>query len=181
MCTLQELPGETCLLWSVILLLKLHAWLNVLWLLRSAPKRLTCWMVLCSVPLPWDPALPCPALPPRHCVHTPASPTPGLGKAPVDSVHGHSCRAGYGMSDLHGHGEHVSVCFHTCVYRCWFHDLCSMNTHDHWCGGWCAADTGALSGPVPCSLGWAQDSGQLLGWHNHGTESSLQQARPRPR
>lgn len=49
------------------------------------------------------------------------------------------------MSDLHGRGEHVSVCFHTCVYRCWFHGLCSMNTHDHWCGGWCAADTGALS------------------------------------
>lgn len=111
----QELPGETCRLWSVILLQKLHAWLNVLWLLRSAPKRLMCWMVLCSVPLPWDPALPCSALRPRHCVHTPSSPTPGLGKAPADRVHGHSCRAGYGMSDLHGRGKHVSVCFHTCV------------------------------------------------------------------
>lgn len=134
-------------MWSVILLQKLHTWVNVSWLPRSVPKWLTCWMVLCSVPIPRDSTLPCPAAP-SLCTHALVTHA-WVGKALANRVHGHSCRAGYCMSDPHGRVSVYARDFTPVCVQMLVSWLCPMNTHDHWRGRRCAADKGALSGPGP--------------------------------
>lgn len=134
-------------MWSVILLQKLHTWVNVSWLPRSVPKWLTCWMVLCSVPIPRDSTLPCPAAP-SLCTHALVTHA-WVGEALANRVHGHSCRAGYCMSDPRGRVSVYARDFTPVCVQMLVSWLCPMNTHDHWRGRRCAADKGALSGPGP--------------------------------